>query len=236
MRIAIVDDNIIFAQDAEKVVKKYFEGRQMSAEIHVFSDGLYLLTDIEERKNYDIYLLDIEMPNTDGFKVAERIRNGDKKAHIVFITSYEKYAVEGYRYQACSYILKGKCMEQLPVILDYILGSVIDEKEEYYVISNEQKYERFLIKDILYLEKQGKNTVFNCRQGVCYKERSALEKVYKQLNPAEFMYINRGEIVSLRHVTGLRNGNIELYDIMLPISRYLLGEVKKTLLRYWGKA
>ncbi len=235
MRVAIADDNSVFAKETETVVKKYFAAKKISAEISLFSDGRYLLADIEERKNYDLYLLDIEMPNTDGFKVAERIRRWDNKAQIVFITSYEKYAMQGYRYQACSYIMKEKCAEQLPEVLDYILASERESEDEYYQIVNEQKYERFLVKDILYLKKNGKNTVFFCKKGANYQERATLEKVYKQLDQSEFMYVNRGEIVSLRHVTGLKNGNIELYDLSLPISRYLLGEVKQKLLRYWGK-
>ena len=235
MKIAIADDSCVFAQRTEQIVKKYFEARKIPVEIRVLSDGQYLLADIEERKNYDIYLLDIEMPNTNGLQVAERIRRWDKKAQIVFITSHEKYAMRGYQYQVCRYIMKERCAEQLPGVLDYILDSEQEDGEEYYCIVNEQKYERFPVKDILYMKKEGKNTVFCCRGGANYRERSTLEKVYKQLDQNEFMYVNRGEIVSLRHVTGLKDGKIELYDIVLPISRYQIAEVKQKLLRYWGK-
>lgn len=235
MRIAVADDNAVFAQKIEKAVGDYFTERKISATVDVFSDGNYLLADIGDDKNYDIYLLDIEMPGTDGFKAAECIRRWDRKAWIVFITSHEKYALKGYRYQVCSYILKEKYAEQLPQALDYILESDRDDQEEHYQIMNEQKYERFPVRDILYLKKEGKNTVFYCRKGACYHERAALETIYKRLNQDEFMYVNRGEIVSLRHVTGLKGGNIELYDTSLPVSRYLLSQVKQTLQRYWGK-
>lgn len=235
MRIAIAEDNEIFAQKTEEVVKNYFAQKQIPIFINIFCDGEYLLLDLGESKNYDIYLLDIEMPKADGFKVAERIRRWDKKAYIVFITSYEQYAAEGYNYQACSYVMKEKCAEQLPKVLDHILEMDHDDQEPYYRIMNEQKYERFRIKDILYMKKEGKNTIFYCRNGAHYQERATLENIYKRFDSEEFMYVNRGEIISLRHVTGLRQGNIELYDISLPISRYLLTEVKRTLARYWGK-
>lgn len=235
MKIAIVDDNATFAKQTEEITKYFFDESQLKAEIEVFSDGAYVMLNIDERKNYDIYLLAVQMPQLEGFKVAERIRLWDKKARIVFISSYEQYAIAGYQYRASGYILKDSCEEQLPKVLADIVSEAAQDGEEYYLIQNEQRYERFPVKNILYLKKEGKNVKFLCRNGAHYQERGTLEEIFEKLQPENFMYINRSEVVNLSHVTGIKKGNIELYHIKLPVSRYMMSEVKQTLLRYWGK-
>jgi two-component SAPR family response regulator len=40
---------------------------------------------------YDLILLDIKMPVLNGFELCKRVREIDKRVHIIFITSSEAY-------------------------------------------------------------------------------------------------------------------------------------------------
>ena len=138
MRIAIVDDNQTFAENMKYVVEDCLRSRQEAAEVRYCVNGYGILGDVEEGRNYDIYFLDVEMPAIDGLELAQRIRRLEPEANIVFVTSYEKYAVPSYKLRANYYILKDEYRQEVPQILERIWQQWQEEKErtekDYYVI------------------------------------------------------------------------------------------------------
>ena len=91
---------------------------------------------------------------------------------------------------------------------------------------------------ILYLEKEKKKkyTIIHCCGGEDYNEKLPLEKAYEKLQKESFLYINRGHIINMEHITCLEKEEITLADsVRLPVSRYRMTAVKDELARYWGK-
>lgn len=54
----------------------------------------------------DVVFIDIEMPCMDGIELANKILEFDENIQIVFVTAYEKYALEAFKVNAVNYILK----------------------------------------------------------------------------------------------------------------------------------
>ncbi|MDF2800756.1 MAG: hypothetical protein K0S61_659 [Anaerocolumna sp.] len=54
----------------------------------------------------DVAFLDIEMPETNGLELAEKIMTTDSEMEIVFVTAYDQYALEAFRVNAVDYLLK----------------------------------------------------------------------------------------------------------------------------------
>lgn len=54
----------------------------------------------------DIAFLDIEMPGMSGLELAKRLKDLHPDAHIVFVTSYEQYAIDAFALHATGYLLK----------------------------------------------------------------------------------------------------------------------------------
>ena len=79
-----------------------------------YDNGKEFLWDLEKHRLFDIYLLDIEMPDYSGFQLAAAIRDVSLEAVIIFVTSHIEYAIDGYRYSAFRYIPKSKIQELLP--------------------------------------------------------------------------------------------------------------------------
>ncbi len=93
-------------------------------EIPVKDELLYMLKDFErieimshqsngeDALNYlknnkvDLLLIDINIPGINGIQVAERLREMDFKGIIIFITSYDNYAIKAFELEAVDYILK----------------------------------------------------------------------------------------------------------------------------------
>lgn len=246
MRVAIVDDDLDFAKQVKESVLYRLRQAKEPAEADVFGGAQAFLCQLAEKNGYDLCLLDVEMPKMDGLALAKRIWRPKGAMRIAFLTSHEKYAVAGYRYHACDYILKEEYEQGLAALLPRLLREAGEESRRFYAIRTNIRYERFLLRDILYVTREGKNAVFHCREAeeggwegfsreAVYRERAALADVYGRLPAGDFLFIDRGQIVNLRHVEWLRGQSLGLANgLVLPVSRNLLLEVKRRLAGYWG--
>jgi len=60
-----------------------------------------------------LVLLDIQMPEKDGFSFIEQVRRSAEKPGIIFVTAYEHYAIQAIRNSVFDYILKPVHQEEL---------------------------------------------------------------------------------------------------------------------------
>ena len=93
-RVAIVEDDKNFREQLQKYLKVYGEENQITFQISEFSDGIQIIEDY--RKEFDLILLDIEMPIMNGMDAAEKIREMDEDVVLMFITNMAQYAIRGY--------------------------------------------------------------------------------------------------------------------------------------------
>ena len=86
-RILIVDDETDIANLVRKglVAKGFY--------VDSYTDPLSALRDFKP-SSYDLILLDIKMPNIDGFEVYKLIRKIDTKIKICFLTAVEIFNIE----------------------------------------------------------------------------------------------------------------------------------------------
>jgi CheY-like chemotaxis protein len=86
MRILLADDNLI----NQKIVSKMLH--KLGYEARVVDNGLQVLATLREG-TYDLILLDMMMPELDGYATARAIRNGEageeaRQIHIVALTGH----------------------------------------------------------------------------------------------------------------------------------------------------
>ena len=106
IKIAICDDNKDELTNMVQLIKLYQEAKYLNFEYTAFQNGLDLISDLERKKKYDLYCLDIIMPVFTGIEVAKEIRDYDKNAPIIFFTSSTEFALESYSVNAINYVLK----------------------------------------------------------------------------------------------------------------------------------
>lgn len=234
MKIVIVDDDIFYRNKISQTIHKAFSLQKQKVFVEILSSGVQLLVSLEKHVLYDVYLLDVDMPDINGLELAGKIRQQDQTGYIIFITNYEKYALQGYKYHAYQYILKDHYKHELVRVLEQIYQELEAQESCYYVIQANNKYEKFPFKKIQYLVKEGKYIIFYCN-AVEYKERATMEQVYERLPHDEFIYIDRGQIVNMNYVNRICQQEIELNpDKILHVSRSMMPEVKHRLAQYWS--
>jgi DNA-binding response OmpR family regulator len=99
--IFFVEDDLSFGA----VLKSYLEICNFA--ITWLSDGKHAVSSFREG-TYDICLLDVMLPNVDGFAIGREIRSMDTKIPIIYLTakSLKEDVLEGYRLGADDYIVK----------------------------------------------------------------------------------------------------------------------------------
>ena len=115
-KILYVEDETFLA----KIVKESLESR--GYEVLLEMDGADVMTQFHEIKP-DICILDIMLPNKDGFAIAEEIRQADISMPIIFLTAKTQTTdlVKGFNKGANDYIRKPFSMEELIVRVENAL-------------------------------------------------------------------------------------------------------------------
>jgi CheY-like chemotaxis protein len=82
--ILIVDDD----EDIVLVFKTYLE--EAGCYVDSYTSPLRALSEFKSNK-YDLILLDVRMPNMNGFQLYKRLRKVDENCKVCFITAFEPY-------------------------------------------------------------------------------------------------------------------------------------------------
>lgn len=220
MKIAICDDQPKFLVQAMATIKNIHKSLDLI--IDEFTSGPALLARLED-VNYDLIILDIEMPDMNGIQVARNIRKLAKDTEIVFLTSHIEYALEGYEVNALRYLTKPIQEKKIEEILLYLL----DQKRKAKKILLQTKTDVFSIhiSDICYFESQNHDirVVTKTNEYVVRGKLSDYETECKNLG---FFRIHRGYLIHLGSVTRIKDGMAYMTNgDFLPISR---GKEKST--------
>ena len=115
-KILYVEDELFLG----KIVKESLESR--SYEVKMESDGAKA-TDLFKKTQPAICILDIMLPNKDGFAIADEIRELDEEVPIIFLTAKTQTedVVKGFSLGGNDYIRKPFSMEELIVRLQNLL-------------------------------------------------------------------------------------------------------------------
>ncbi len=107
VRILIADDEPI----ARQVLREHIEsipGLEVAGEASTGPETLQCILDLQP----DLVLLDLQMPELDGLATARFLR-GSRTPAVIFVTAYERHALEAFEVGAVDYVLKPVRRERL---------------------------------------------------------------------------------------------------------------------------
>ena len=115
LRAVLVDDEKLSLEELSFILSKNNDIEIIGK----YVDALSALEFIKKSKP-EIVFLDIEMPEIDGFALAEEITQMDFPVSIVFATVFDKYAVKAFEINAFDYVLKPFSEKRLQITVDKI--------------------------------------------------------------------------------------------------------------------
>jgi DNA-binding LytR/AlgR family response regulator len=186
----------------------------------------------------DICFLDVHMPGTSGVEVAQHI---GRRAHLVFVTAYDKYAVQAFSQGVLDYLVK-------PVEPARLAETIARLKERLGAAEPAHNIEALLqqlaaqlqrppaalrwirasvgptvrlipVDDVDFLRSEEKYTAIAWRDdGGQPREaviRTPLKELVAQLDPTQFAQVHRSVVVNLRSIAHVARNANETADIHL---------------------
>lgn len=215
MKVAICDDDIFFTKHLVKNVKEIFVSRHTPIEIETFSQGEALIKCFIDKKYFDLVLLDIDMPNIDGKKVANELRKFDNNFALIFVSSFEKEVYNTFTYRISSFIPKDKLDKLLDPELNRIISLIEETKRanislEIYDVDDKRQKILIPLKSIIYLESQNRSIILYTINGKFTLTSTHFEKTKEKLLPLGLVEIHRTCIVNPCYIFSINSNNVEL--------------------------
>lgn len=231
--VAIVDDDRYMLENARQILRDIVHGYE-GVRIDIFQSASEFL-DAMKLYRYQILITDIDMPEINGIELCKRARKICPEIYIIFLTAYVEYAIDSYRMDAYQYILKSEIEDRFPETAGRLVEMVSKSQRNFSYIGIGLQKERVQHCDIICIRKMKKSKYveFITYERILY-ERNSIEKTLEKLNSDEFVSVERGCAVNLRHVTKIEDTIINLSNGMIvEASTVRVKEIKESLNRYW---
>ncbi len=240
MEFAIVDDVKHDCHRLEQMVVEFLDTWQISCPVSTFVNGKQFLENFTPDR-YEAVFLDICMEDISGMEVAHKLRQQFSHTKIVFTTSEESYALEGYRVQALDYLIKPIQPDQVNAVMERILGS---QGSRHFIGIKENRVNRqILLEDILYVRSIGHFLeIYLDNQEMCRSYmtlNSLLDQIHAfakekhSILSLQFPVCCRGYVVNLEKVQLMEQEHLLLkHNITIPISRPRRKEMQKIYADY----
>ena len=170
------------------------------------------------RSDYDLILMDIELPLFNGMEVARRLREIDSVVTLVFITNMEQYAINGYAVDAMDFVVKPINYYRFSSMLSKALCNIARQEEKEVIVQSAGKITRLRISQIYYVEIRDHLLIYCTNQGRL-ESWGKLTDVEDELSAYGFARCSSSHLVNLRHVVSVSGSSVDVADTKLPISQ-----------------
>jgi len=229
-RVAVCDD---CRDDLESIAARvcaWGEGCGIGLEVEKFVSAESFLFEYAENKAFDILLLDVEMPGLSGIELARQVRQADKRAEIIFITSHFEFSGEGYEVDALHYLIKPVKPEKLGEVLCKALQRLA-EKPKAVLVASEGEFLRLAESDIVYAEAFLHYISIHTKGGE-YKVKESLSAFQNRLSEA-FFRPHRSFLVHLGHVAKISRTAVYMDEgTQIPVARSKYDELNRAFIAH----
>lgn len=196
-------------------------------------------------KTPDIIFLDIKLGDKTGFDLLQKI--GElPHTEIIIVTAYDEYALEAFKYNAISYLLKPVGPEMLQKVVSKIntrainksstaIANLLKTQQERIFYPSRDGYESLLHKDIIYIKADGSYAnihTTNEQQIIVSKNLSFFETLLEK--QPDFIRIHKSYIINKKHIKKIdKHGGLKLVltnDTDVPVSP----SMKDTIMTFIG--
>ena len=228
----LCDDNKSFVDDIAKRIKTILSNDR-EVEIVKFIDGKSLI--LQWNKQFaDVVFLDIDMPELDGFEVAEKLQSSKKNALIIFITSHEDKVYQSWKYQPFWFVRKSH-MEDLNVVFPRLLAKIDAEYEKennFFNLYGENSVVELDINSLMYIESYRHNIIIHYKNNN-QEVRCKISNAEEQLLGKNIIRVQKGFLVNCRFISKITSRDVILTNgYSIHLSRDRLSFVKDEFQRF----
>jgi len=219
----IAEDEPLLAAEIQEELARLWPELVICATVH---DGHEALREIERHQPHVLFL-DVKMPGLTGIEVA---RVAGTRAHVVFITAFDEYAVQAFEEGAIDYLLKpldtarlaralrrvrerlSRTPADLSGLLEQLQRGPANDRLRWITVLRGPDINLITVEDVCYFRADNKYIAVVTAENESLIT-TPLKELLARLDPAVFWQIHRGVIVNINAVRSVRRamaGHLEL--------------------------
>jgi len=228
-RAAICEDEVKVLQTISARIKTTFASLGLDISIESFSSVEAMLERMEST-SFDVFFLDIDLPEMDGVDFGASLREQGSEACIVFISNREERVYDAFKAAPMRFIRKSRFCEEVDEAVMAVATWWERRKNQVLVLSTRGQVNTFPIGDILYVECFDKVQHLITRTQT-KTIRATMSELEGKLLEHGFLNPHKGYLVNYKFIDSIESTGITLQNgVSIPISRYKLVDTKNAFL------
>ena len=239
MKAIVVDDEQLAREELCYMLE------QMGVEVIAQAGNGLEAVGLVERLVPEVVFLDVQMPGLTGFEVAHRLIQNGGSPNIVFVTAFDRHAIEAFEVNAVDYVLKPVESARLEKAVDRARQRVSQvplndqvERIVHLMAERQSKRERVAVKvgerfllvqadEIIYASLTDDSINIVTSQLAGTSNFRTLDELQARLDPSVFWRVHRSHLVNINKVKEIvpwfsRNYILRMKDAKateIPVSR-----------------
>ena len=237
IEIALCDDD---PKDAE-VLKSFVESfaaehTDFPLRLTAFTSPGELLEQVENG-GFDLYILDVLMPNISGIRLAEKIRVRGEHAEIIFLTSSRDYALDAFSVFACGYLLKPPSRESFNQSMLRAVQRLAREKNDVLTVKTKDGLRKIPLHTIVVIESFNHTREITLTDNTRLETSSTLSELFERLREhSNFFMPHRAYIANIDNSVGIvRYELLMLGNRRIPIPKSQFAAAEKLVRDHFFK-
>ena len=242
MKVVIIDDEDNGRNIIRQYLSLYCDDVDIMGEANSVKSGVEMLSEITP----DVLFLDIQMQDGTGFDLLEALPQRSFK--VIFVTSYDQFALKAIKFNAADYILKPVDPDEFVEAVQRVqadLAKEINDNRIDQLLTNMDNFTRvgfptdegvlFVdIDDIVRCEADGGNTQVFTDNGTMFVATKNI-KVYEELfADNKFLRINKTNLINTSYIDKYEKndggGSVLMADgVSIEVSPYRKDDLQKML-------
>ena len=198
-KIALIEDDKIISKTQEQKVRAVVEGQGIEHRISTFDSSAAFWADFAKGRRFDFILLDIIMDGVSGLALAQKIRQHDKDAAIVFLTVSPDYALQGYDVGALYYLVKPLDTKMLAKLIATDYENRF--QSHFFIVRSGSQSFRLPMRDIICFETRGRRIMVTTAAKT-FDCPGKLSEILRIL-PPNFIRCHVGYVINLKNIQKL---------------------------------
>lgn len=227
--IAIDDEHL-----ALEVIKKYAVDTPLLRLVQSFTD-VFQANSYLKFHSVDLIFLDIHMPDINGIQFFESLK---VKPLVIFTTAFSEYAVRGFDLEAVDYLMKPIRFERFLQAVNKV-QKVLESPDtkipvkDFIIVKSEYHSVRISCDEISFIEGLDDYVKIHLQNNPKpILSLMSLKAILKKLPHGQFMRVHRSFIVPIGLIQSIRNRQISLGEVHLPVGETYVKSVQEWLLQH----
>ena len=233
MHLILCDDDNVFLDKLETRIRGLCQKHGIAVGMERYDSSKKMLEGLKDLDTVPVFLIDIDMPEVNGFAVASFLKKWNRECCIGFVSNKDELVFQAFAYHPFFFIRKTHLDEELePQLLE--LQKKMGVKVPRIELQTGRQTVEVALDTIWFVESEKNYLLFyreKDERGDAVRARMKIAEAEKELEPHGFVRTHKGYLVNMNYVYRLRENEILLLNGKhVPVSRSYLNQVRMKIM------